>query len=172
MDHTFCLAPTNSYAATVNCLHIQITSSRVLAMVLPIKHAVTHLQSRVDISSNLSMVNVMVVCGWNIIWYLEMAMLHHYIVFTIVMTSSMLRGMLIGIKQAVLYPQSWLDTNRNHSVVNAIVWSGWCIVWPLEIEWLLHQLVCTIVITSSMVLGMVLHIKQAIAHPQKADGMW
>ena len=63
MDHTFCLAPTNSYAATVNCLHIQITSSRVLAMVLPIKHAVTHLQSRVDISSNLSMVNVMVVCG-------------------------------------------------------------------------------------------------------------
>jgi len=30
-------------------------------MVLPIKHAVTHLQSLVDINRNLSMVNVMVV---------------------------------------------------------------------------------------------------------------
>jgi len=53
-------------------------------------------------NSNLSMVNVIEMGGLKLVWCLEIAMLHHQIVVTIVSTSSILRGTVVAIKQAVL----------------------------------------------------------------------
>jgi len=98
-------------------------SSVVLGMIVAIKQgAVTHPQSWLNVNGKLLIVNAMAVCGGYILWLLGMAVLHHYIVFTIKSIScNMLLGTVIAIKQAAAHSQGWLDVSRNCSVVDAIV---------------------------------------------------